>query len=194
VPAPTDPELVQRCLAGDESAWEALVARYADLVFGIARRQGLAADACGDAVQNVFLALLQTLPRLRRSDRLLGWVVRTSRREAWRAVRGARRTTRQEQRAARPEADPSPLPGDDVADLEMRHLVREAYASLGTRCRELLDPLFLERDRRSYAAIAKEVGLAVGSLGSMRRRCLRELRRDLVRRGFPRERLGPDDA
>jgi RNA polymerase sigma factor (sigma-70 family) len=190
-PSPSDPELVQRCLAGDESAWEALVGRYADLVFGIARRQGLRAEACGDTVQDVFLALVRSLPRLRRSDRLLGWIVRTARREAWLKRSRGRRVARDEALAARPEADPAPLPADAISELELRHLVREAYATLGERCRQVLDPLFVQAETKAYARVARDLGLAVGSLGSMRRRCLRELRRDLVRRGYPVDRLRP---
>jgi RNA polymerase sigma factor (sigma-70 family) len=189
VAAPSDPELVQRCLAGDPTAWEALVSRYADLVFGIARKQGVGADGCADVVQDVFLALLTGLPRLRRSDRLLGWVVKAARREAWRKVRTSRRAARDDARAARSEADPSPLPAAAVEELELRHLVREAYATLGPRCRSVLDPLFLEEDARAYASLARELGVAVGSLGSARRRCLRELRRELLRRGYPGGRL-----
>ena len=79
----TDSDLVRRCLAGEESAWDQLAARYADLVYGVARRCGLHDDQAGDVVQEVFMALLKALPRLRQSERLLAWILRTARRESW---------------------------------------------------------------------------------------------------------------
>ena len=163
-------------------------------MFGVARRQGLRPEGCADTVQDVFLALFRSLARLKRSDRLIGWIARAARREAWLKAKRTRRTARHEARAARPAADAGPLPAEAIIDLELRHLVREAYATLGTRCRQVLDPLFVEGETKAYAVVAKDLGLAVGSLGSMRRRCLRELRRELVRRGFPVERLRPDEG
>ena len=67
-----------RALAGEEAAWEALVERYADVVFAVARRTGLADAAAGDVVEDVFLALLRHLGRLRRVEVLTAWIAFTA--------------------------------------------------------------------------------------------------------------------
>lgn len=183
MPPTPDAELVRRCLADDESAWAALTARYADMVFGIARRYELPADAAADVVQEVFLALLKNLGRLRNSERLVGWLARAARRESWRQVRRGRSRRRREESVARRDDGGGSPPPDELAEHEVRQTVREAYAAIGERCRRLLDALFLESTEASYGDVAGLLGLAVGSIGSLRRRCLDELRTELERLG-----------
>lgn len=182
---PSDSELVRRCLADDASAWTALTERYGDVVYGIARRHGLGQDAAADAVQEVFLALLKSLKRLRDAERLLAWIVRAARREVWKQVRRRRARRRLEEGVARAEAATGPRPGETVGDDEARATVRAAYGALGERCRRLLDALFLADEGVPYTQIAQDLGLAVGSIGSLRKRCLEALRDELVRLGFP---------
>lgn len=179
-----DAELVRRCLDGEESAWAALTARYADLVYGIARRHGLSSDVAGDVVQEVFLGLLTHLKRLRRTDRLLAWLVRASRRESWRQVRRARARRKREETVSRPDGAGTAEPSTDLSDHELRQTVREAYASLGERCRRLLDALFLGPVDTPYTQVAKDLDLAVGSIGSLRKRCLEALKVELERLGL----------
>jgi RNA polymerase sigma factor (sigma-70 family) len=183
VTAPTDADLVRRCLEDDASAWSALTIRYADLVFRIARRSGLDEDGAGDVVQDVFLALLRSLRRLRRAERLVGWIARSARREAWRHVRRRRSRGRLERAVARPEADAHAPPDANLADLEMQQAVAQAFGALGERCRRLLDALFLAPHEPSYADVARDLGLAVGSIGSLRQRCLETLREELAALG-----------
>ncbi len=182
--SPTDAELIRRCIEDDASAWRALTDRYADVVFRIARRCGLDADGAGDVVQEVFVALLSSLRRLRRTERLLAWIVRTGKREAWRQVRRSRSRSRRERVAARPETDPAKGPDVDVADLEAQQAVAQAFGAIGERCRRLLDALFRNPTETSYVEIARDLGLAVGSIGSLRRRCLEDLRERLAALGY----------
>jgi RNA polymerase sigma factor (sigma-70 family) len=185
VAAPSDADLVRRCLEDDQGAWVALTERYGDLVYGIARRHGLPADVASDVVQDVFVALLASLRRLRRAERLLAWLVRAARRETWRQVRRGRARRRREEHVARGERSREVTPPEDLAGQEMRQAVKQAYAGLGERCRRLLDALFLAQEGVSYDKIAGELGLAIGSIGALRRRCLESLRDELVRLGFP---------
>jgi len=186
---PTDPELVRRCREGDAVAWEALSVRYADVVYGVARRSGLGATEAGDVVQEVFLALFKSLGRLQRSERLLAWILKTARREAWRQVRRARGAARRDRAASRSEAASGPLPDETMARLEQEQHVREAYQALTERCRRLLDALFFEADTESYAEVSERLGVPVGSIGPTRRRCLAALEKALAKRGF-----GPPDV
>ncbi len=64
---------------------------------------------------------------------------------------------------------------------EQRAAVAEALAALPPRRRALLLALFAD-ERRSYARIAGEVGIPLGSVGPTRIRALAQLRRLLERR------------
>jgi RNA polymerase sigma factor (sigma-70 family) len=179
----SDADLVRRSLAGEAAAWTALVDRHGDAVYGIARGAGLPPDAAGDVVQDVFVALLASLSRLRRAASLAGWLARTAEREAWRRVRRARASARRERAAARPETDPHPTPDAGLADAEARLVVRAAYDALDARCRTVLRSLILEAEAKGYGALARDLGLRVGSIGALRARCLAALRREVERRG-----------
>ena len=184
MPPPSDADLVRRCIEGEDAAWAILVARYADVVFGIARRHGITAADAGDVVQEVFVSLLGSLRRLRRIDHLLAWIVRTAKREAWRQVRRARAGERRERTASRPEGVGEEGLETGLETLETHARVRLAYDAIGERCRRLLDALFISDVAVPYDAIARRLGLAVGSIGSIRQRCLAELRDELERLGF----------
>ena len=82
----SDPRLIARCVDGDQAAWDDLVDRYGRLVYSIARRYGLDADA-DDVFQNVFSALFRSLDRLRDKGRLSSWLITTTHRECWRVGR-----------------------------------------------------------------------------------------------------------
>lgn len=188
--SPSDADLIQRCLDGEESAWEALSTRYADTVYGVAWRSGLRGDGAADVVQEVFMALLGHLPRLRSRERLLPWILTTAKREAWRQVKRSRAATARERKQARPEEAPGPLPDAELAALEEEHAVRRAFDRLKESCRRLLDALFFRAEARPYAEIAEELGIPVGSLGPTRRRCLDRLKEELAQEGIS----APDDV
>ena len=76
-----------------------------------------------------------------------------------------------------------PEGGNRVA-AEQRHLLGRALASLGGRCRSLLDALFL-REVEGYERVVDELDIPVGSIGPTRRRCLDRLLEALRALGFP---------
>ena len=181
---PADAELVARCLADDEAAWNALTERYADLVYAVARRCGLSDIDAGDVVQEVFLALLRGLGSVKRRERLLGWILTTAQRESWRHVRRRRQALGRETSVARPELDSEHLPPEVLAALEDQQMVREAYGGIGERCRRLLDALLLDPVKHSYAEVSKDLGMPIGSIGPIRQRCLQSLKDALIAAGF----------
>jgi hypothetical protein len=84
--------LVTRASNGDKQAWDALVERYAPLIWSICRRHGLGrADRdAEDVAQNVWLQLVNRLGTLRDPAALPGWLITTTRRECGRVLRTAR--------------------------------------------------------------------------------------------------------
>ena len=172
------PALVEAAIAGDEDAWGAIVDRYAPLLWSVCRGFGLSATDTDDVAQVVWLRLLEHLPTLTVPAALPGWLVTTTRRECLQHARASSGRARRE----------APLFVEVVADVrddgveaellraERHDALRAAFAQLGEKCRRLL-ALLLSEPRPSYAQIGAELGLAVGSIGPIRARCLADLRR-----------------
>ena len=66
--------LVIRARDGDRQAWDALVDRYAPLIWSICRRYRLEAADAQDAAQTVWLKLVDQLDKIRDPAALPGWL------------------------------------------------------------------------------------------------------------------------
>lgn len=177
----TDEEVLRACRDGHARAWRELVRRYTRLVLGIARMMGLQSDDADEVFQLTFSTLFRSLARLRRPDRIEAWLVTASRRAALRLLRDRRRHLRLAERHASGEAEASAPPADEcVETLRERERAARALRSLAEPCRTLLTALFAD-DRVPYRELAAKLGVAVGSLGAQRSRCLERLRRRLLR-------------
>lgn len=190
MPDPSDPDdsaLVERCRAGDASAWEMLVRRYQRLVYAIVRRAGLDEQTAADIFQTVFVRLLQHLPRITEPDRLQAWIVTTAKREAWlqhkRSARLVSLTATGSDTGAADGADEGPAddaPGPDEAVARWQQIaqVRRALEALDEKCRRLLQALFSD-EGIGYDEAARRLGVPIGSIGPTRARCLDKLRRSI---------------
>jgi RNA polymerase sigma-70 factor, ECF subfamily len=69
-------ELVERCRQGDEDAFQELVDRYKDLVFGLIARTVHDRSRTEDLAQDVFLRVHRGLPYFRGEARLSTWIYR----------------------------------------------------------------------------------------------------------------------
>jgi len=166
----SDTDLVACCIAGDDRAWSALIDRYSRLVYSIPVRHGLAKQDAEDVFQGVWALVVKHLPKLRDARTLPAWLITTTQRETWRVSRG--RTPTAQSIAAEKEA-----PLGTHAELELcehRQRLREAMKRLDARCRVLLETLF-RSDRPSYEVVAEQLGIARGSIGPQRARCLKKL-------------------
>jgi RNA polymerase sigma factor (sigma-70 family) len=83
-------DLVTRARNGDKQAWDALVERYAPLIWSICRRHRLDGADAEDVGQSVWLLLVDHLGNLRHPAALPGWLATTTRRECGRVLRAAR--------------------------------------------------------------------------------------------------------
>jgi len=71
-----------------------------------------------------------------------------------------------------------------VQQTQEEQMLREAVAALTPQCRRLVELLFFETPPRPYGQVAAELGLAVGSIGFTRQKCMDRLRRQLDALGF----------
>lgn len=177
----SDADLVASCLEGDQVAWEELVNRYSRLIYSIAFKSGLNADDAADVVQNVFVTVLRKLESLRERDRFSSWLITTARRECWHYKSGKKEEILDEEFDV---IDQSESTEDSVIAWEEAHLTRRAVDRLGDRCRKLLTTIFLTENRPGYNEIAIELGIAVGSIGPIRARCLKQLRTHISELGM----------
>ena len=175
---PSVTDLVIRARNGDKQAWDALIERYAPLVWSICHRYRMGGADAEDVGQNVWLQLVDQLDRIRDPAALPAWLATTTRRECWRVWRAARG----------PHADGFMLDAENVPDEQARTAeqevllaernaaLREAFAHLPPGCQQLI-ALLVEDPPVPYADISARLGIPVGSIGPTRRRCLEKLRR-----------------
>jgi len=180
----SDARLIRYCLNGDERAWAALIEKYKNLIYSIPLRYGASPDDAADIFQSVCVELLSELPRLRKRASFRSWLITVTAHQAFQWKRKTRRRAEDELTPAdeeRLETDPSP---DVVEQLQREQVMREAIAELPPRCREMITLLFFSEPQLPYRDVARQLGLAVGSIGFIRGRCLKRLQRMLEDRGF----------
>jgi RNA polymerase sigma factor (sigma-70 family) len=179
-----DAKLVEKCLRGEEAAWTALLSKYKNLIFSIPIKYGFSREESADIFQAVCLELLYELKRLREPRALASWLIRITYNKCFhqrqRDQRFAAESGQEELATAAEE-----IPESRLYELDRDQALRTALASLQPRCHKLVEMLFFESPARPYDEIAKSLSLAIGSIGSIRRRCLDELRKNLEESGFP---------
>ena len=77
-----DDELVQRLRAGEETAYEALIARFQQPVYNLAFRLLNDPGDAGDVAQEVFLKVFRNVGHFRRQSSLKTWIYRITVNEA----------------------------------------------------------------------------------------------------------------
>lgn len=180
----SDAELVRRCRAGDQAAWDELVGRYQRLIFAIPRRAGLSDSQAADVFQEVFLTLLQKIDEIEQPDRIRSWMVTTAKFKTWGIVRREKgfyspRTDEEMEAEMANLRDGSPLADDMLIELEEQHLIRSALKRLEERCRQIISMIYLRDPAASYVEVAKAIGVGETSISPLRSRCLKKLEKIL---------------
>ncbi len=171
-------DLVTSAKDGDVRAWDALVERYAPLIWSICRKYRLGQADAEDVGQSVWLHLVDHLGKIREPAALAGWLATTTRRECGRLVRAAHG----------PHAAVYPLDAENMADehadaaeqevlaAERHAALRAALTILSPDCQRLVSMLTADPPV-PYAEISARLGMPVGSIGPTRSRCLDRMRR-----------------
>ena len=177
--------IVAQCLAGDERAWSALLDRYKNLIYAIPLRYGAPHQDAADIFQAVCLDLYNELPRLRDAEALQGWLIRVTTHKCyhWKRRQMNRESGLDEDAELKLSALQAISP-DLLAAVEREQMVREAIDHLPRRCREMIELLFFEQPPMPYHDVARRLNLATGSIGFIRGRCLKRLKKLLEERGF----------
>lgn len=189
-PAPrtvwSDDRLVHECLKGNEAAWAALVDKYKGLIFSIPLKYGASREDAADVFQAVCLELFSELSHLRRSGALRSWLITVTARKSlhWKQKQSRRSEKEVSELAAEDLDGDLGVPADVILEAERDQMVREAVAQLPVRCAEMVRLLFYRDPPVPYQEVAQRLGLATGSIGFIRGRCLGRLQKLLKDRGF----------
>jgi RNA polymerase sigma factor (sigma-70 family) len=172
----SDADILLRCANGDHEAWSILIHRYKDLVWSAALRTGLDIADAEDVFQEVFLELRRSASRIRNPNALPRWLLVATRRLSYKVAVQRRRILPQ---LTLDLVDPASLPEHEVIAAESRIELERGLEQLDPRCAQLLRILFFSPEAPSYDALSEQLGIARGSIGPIRIRCLNRLRRVL---------------
>ncbi len=180
----TDEQLIAACMEGDDAAWSALIERYKNLVYSVPVKYRMPREDAADIFQSVWVELYTELKNLRNAGAVRGWLLTVATHKCY------------QWKKRRELVDPNADGGrDSVSDtrmlypqwkeeLEREQMLREAVESLPPRCRRMVEMLFFQSPPLPYAEVARQLGLAEGSIGFIRGRCLTKLRKALQEMGF----------
>ena len=182
-PGWSDERLVRECVGGNPQAWSALIEKYKNLIFSIPIKLGMHQEA-PDIFQSVCLDLLTDLPKLREPRALPKWLMQTTYHRCLRHKQNPHNQVSLDEHAGEFVDENVDAPEDLIAQLEREQALRDVILGLPQRCESMIRMLFFETPPRPYNTIAAELGLAIGSIGFIRGRCLAKLRKALEQKGF----------
>ncbi|MFL6351502.1 MAG: RNA polymerase sigma factor [Bryobacteraceae bacterium] len=187
-----DARILRGLRAGIEGAYEELIARYQQPVYGIAYRLlGSSADAA-DVVQEVFLKVFRGVGSFREHSSLRTWMYRIAVNEAHNHHRWFSRHCRREvgmedaadrSMALESAADPGRSPFDQTLDSENRTLIEQALANINPVFRTAV--VLRDIENLSYEEIAEILQVSLGTVKSRILRGREALRRELTQRLDP---------
>jgi RNA polymerase sigma-70 factor (ECF subfamily) len=178
-----DLNLVERCLSGDEAAWEALVRTHTRRVYGFCYRFTGKDSEAQDLTQEVFLRVFRSLKSYRSDDGAFAtWLARLSRNlliDHYRRTRQDRSTESIEEQLPMIEerAATSARPEGLVAGREASELLQAALQRLSPDLREAV--ILRDLQELEYREIAEVLKVPEGTVKSRLNRGRAELARVL---------------
>ena len=179
-----DRRLVRECLNGSDEAWSVLVDKYKNLIYSIPVKYHLSQDDASDIFQAVCLELLAELPNLRNPEALPKWIIQVTAHKCLHGKKYAQRTETADPNDPAFEQSTPARAESVLREAEEEQRIRQVMNELPERCQRLVRMLFFEEPARPYQEVARELGIAPGSIGFIRQRCLDRLRKKLLEAGF----------
>ena len=181
--APSTDELIERCLAGDQAAWNQIVHQHWRKVFNIAYRFVGRHDEAEDLTQDIFLKIFKALKTFDRRANFQTWLISISRNlciDHYRSVRKERETMARDIDASglTPVA-PGRGPHGQLELSALRDQIRTALAALPATLREAV--VLRDLQEFSYQEIADRLHLPEGTVKSRINRGRLELAKQLTR-------------
>jgi RNA polymerase sigma-70 factor (ECF subfamily) len=181
-----DRELLARAQAGDMSAFESLVSRHEEKVYGLALRMTRSEADAAEITQDTFLSAYQHLGEFRGESAFGSWVHRIAANNALMRLRRQKvldivsddlagpEFTERGSLADGPDSDWSKRADDKVLDDELGRAIRVATDALPEGYREVF--LLKDLEGLSYEEISEMVGISVPAVKSRLHRARLALR------------------
>lgn len=174
-------DLMDAAKRGSDDALGQIVLELSPMLWHVARGAGLSTGDAEDVLQTVWTRLLSHLQDIHDSAALTGWLIVTTRREAWRVRAASSRQFPAEHDWLAALPDQAPGCEEQVILDDQRRALWTAIRKLSPRCQKLLRIIaFIPRP--DYQAVAAILGMPTGSIGPTRGRCLAKLRALLAER------------
>jgi RNA polymerase sigma-70 factor (ECF subfamily) len=165
---PAIDDVIERCLGGDQAAWDTIVRLHWRKVFNIAYKFVGRHDQAEDLTQDVFLKLFRSLDSFDRRANFQTWLVSVSRNlciDHYRRVRKERETINRDVDPAHlSPAAPTRSAQSLLEDRDRVKLLREALGALAPTLRTAL--MLRDIQELSYQEIATQLGLPEGTVKS----------------------------
>lgn len=176
-----DQELLNRCLTGEDSAWEALLTAHSRKIYNLCYRFTGRVEEAEDLTQEVFIKVFRTLKSYDAAQGAFStWLTRVARNhlvDHYRRTRKDRETSSLEDELGVVEGKPSPKI-DAFSQVESRELREGLQLALDKLSPDLREAVIL-RDLHDldYEEIAKVLGVPQGTVKSRINRGRLELAR-----------------
>ena len=180
-----DLQLVERCLGGQEAAWEDLVRVHTRRVYSICYRFTNSDSEAQDLTQDVFLRVFKNLKSFRSGEGLfIVWLTRLTRNlliDHYRRTRMDRATESIEDQTSALEENPAAIARTDgmLAGREASELLQAALQKLSPELRETV--ILRDLEELEYREIAQTLNVPEGTVKSRLNRGRAELARALRR-------------
>jgi RNA polymerase sigma-70 factor (ECF subfamily) len=179
----TSNALVERCLAGDQDAWNEIVRTHRRKVFNLAYKFVGRHDEAEDLTQDIFLRIFKSLHTFDRRANFQTWLISISRNlciDHYRSVRKERETMARDVDAS----ELTPVSADrgperQLEAVDTKALVRQALSALPATLREAV--MLRDLQEFSYLEIADKLSLPEGTVKSRINRGRLELARAITR-------------
>lgn len=179
-PRPID-EIIERCLNGDQGAWDEIVRRHWRLVFNVAYKFVGTHELAEDLAQDVFVKLFKSLDSFDRRANFHTWLVSVSRNlciDHYRSVRKEREAiARDVDLAALAPASPGRSAYAELEQRDRAQLLRRALDLLTPTLRTAV--MLRDVHELTYQEIAERLDLPEGTVKSRISRGRTELARHL---------------
>jgi RNA polymerase sigma-70 factor (ECF subfamily) len=182
--SPVDAKLVNRCLQGDQDAWETIVRSLAGRIFGLSYRYTGRKEEAEDLTQEIFIRIYQTLASFRaETGNFMSWALKVSRNLI---IDHYRQTRRFQQLGGSAELESmniadqgQPSAQRSVEQAEASRILRNALRLLSPETKEAI--ILRDLEGMGYHEMAEVLGVPEGTVKSRINRGRLALARSLSR-------------
>jgi RNA polymerase sigma-70 factor (ECF subfamily) len=180
-----DHKLVERCLQGDDAAWETVVSSHARRIYNLSYRYTNRKDEAEDLTQEIFIRLYQNLKSYRpEAGSFLSWILRVARNLI---IDRYRQTRRYQQTGGSEELNSMNLTDDRIPDplqaveqMEVSRFLQDGLQSLSPELKEAI--ILRDIEGMAYHEMADLLRVPEGTVKSRINRGRLELAKLLMKR------------